>query len=79
MGITVEICGESASVPELAILYVGLGVDELSVAPARLDEIRTTVRSVSAEHATDLAWSVLSGEGGNQQGKLVGGLGGVVA
>ena len=78
-GLTVEICGESASVPELAILYVGLGVDELSVAPARLDEIRTTVRSVSAEHATDLAWSVLSGEGGNQQGKLVGGLGGVVA
>jgi phosphoenolpyruvate-protein kinase (PTS system EI component) len=78
-GLTVEICGESASVPELAILYVGLGVDELSVAPARLDEIRTTVRSVSAEHATDLAWSVLSGEGGNQHGKLVGGLGGVVA
>ncbi|TMM11130.1 MAG: phosphoenolpyruvate--protein phosphotransferase [Actinobacteria bacterium] len=78
-GLTVEICGESASVPELAILYVGLGVDELSVAPARLDEIRTTVRSVSAEHATDLAWSLLSGEGGNQHGKLVGGLGGVVA
>jgi phosphoenolpyruvate-protein kinase (PTS system EI component) len=78
-GLAVEICGESASVPELAILYVGLGVDELSVAPARLDEIRTTVRSVSAEHATDLAWSLLSGEGGNEHGKLVGGLGGVVA
>jgi len=78
-GLTVEVCGESASVPELATLYVGLGVDELSVAPARLDEIRTTVRRISAEESAGLAWAALSGERRNEQGKAVGGLGGVHA
>jgi len=78
-GLTVEVCGESASVPELATLYVGLGVDELSVAPARLDEIRTTVRRISAEESAGLAWAALSGERRNEQGEAVGGLGGVHA
>jgi phosphoenolpyruvate-protein kinase (PTS system EI component) len=50
-GLTVEVCGESASVPELAALYVGLGVDELSLAPALVDEVRTTIRSISAARA----------------------------
>jgi len=93
-GLTVEVCGESASVPELAALYVGLGVDELSVAPARLDELRTVVRAVVAvraaevaEHAleADSAEAVLAlaadllGEGGHEEGQVLGGLGGVVA
>ena len=33
-GNTVEVCGEAAGEPEVAALLVGLGVDELSVAPA---------------------------------------------
>jgi len=37
--------------PEVAALYVGLGVDELSVAPARLDEVRATVRALRADLA----------------------------
>jgi phosphoenolpyruvate-protein kinase (PTS system EI component) len=78
-GLTVEVCGESASVPELATLYVGLGVDELSVAPARLDEIRTTVRRISAEESAGLAWAALSGERRNEQGEAVGGFGGIHA
>jgi phosphoenolpyruvate-protein kinase (PTS system EI component) len=78
-GLTVEVCGESASVPELARLYVGLGVDELSVAPARLDEVRTTVRRISSTDAAEAVASVLSGERGDEQGKAVGGLGGVRA
>jgi len=64
-GLTVEICGESASVPELAALYVGLGVDELSVAPARIDELRTVVRS--------------SGELGHEQRQVLDGRGGILA
>jgi phosphoenolpyruvate-protein kinase (PTS system EI component) len=78
-GLTVEVCGESASVPELATLYVGLGVDELSVAPARLDELRTVVRSISAAKAAELAAASLSGQGGNEESQVVGGLGGVHA
>ena len=78
-GLTVEVCGESASVPELAILYVGLGVDELSVAPARLDEVRTTVRCVSSADAAEAAAAALSGERGDEHGEAVGGLGGIRA
>jgi phosphoenolpyruvate-protein kinase (PTS system EI component) len=78
-GLKVEVCGESASVPELATLYVGLGVDELSVAPARLDELRTVVRSISAAKAAELASASLSGQSGNEQSQVVGGLGGVHA
>jgi phosphoenolpyruvate-protein kinase (PTS system EI component) len=94
-GITVEICGESASVPELAALYVGLRVDELSVSPARLDELRATVRALSAEQASavaeralaarsedavfTLARELISGELGDQHGEVLGGRDGVLA
>jgi phosphoenolpyruvate-protein kinase (PTS system EI component) len=94
-GLTIEICGESASVPELAALFVGFGVDELSVAPARADEIRATVRRISAagaavvaatslhadsgEEALASASALLSGESRDQQGELLGGRDGVVA
>jgi phosphoenolpyruvate-protein kinase (PTS system EI component) len=78
-GLTVEVCGEAASVPDVATLFVGLGVDELSVAPARIDELRTTVRITSASNAAAAAAAVVSGEGGNEEGEVLGGLGGVVA
>jgi phosphoenolpyruvate-protein kinase (PTS system EI component) len=64
-GITVEVCGEAAGEPELTPLLVGLGVDELSVSPARLDAIRSAVRS--------------SGEAGDEARQLGYGLDGVVA
>jgi phosphoenolpyruvate-protein kinase (PTS system EI component) len=94
-GVTVDVCGESASVPELAALYVGLGVDELSVAPARLDELRATVRALSAGQASavaeralaavsedavlTLARELVSGELGDQRGEVLGGRDGVLA
>lgn len=43
-GITVEICGEAAGEPSLTPLLVGLGVDELSVSPSRLDAVRDAIR-----------------------------------
>jgi phosphoenolpyruvate-protein kinase (PTS system EI component) len=94
-GLTVEVCGEAASVPELAVLFVGLGVDELSVSPARVDEVRSAVRSISAEAAGEaaaaalqaasadeaiaLARPLLSDEARDEQSHLFGGLDGVVA
>jgi phosphoenolpyruvate-protein kinase (PTS system EI component) len=93
-GKTVEVCGEAASESEMAALLIGLGVDELSVAPARLDELRETVRRLSFDDATDaarhaaaassasaalaLAAGILSAELRNETGQVLGGLGGAV-
>jgi phosphocarrier protein FPr len=57
--LTVEVCGEAAGEAPLVVLLVGLGVDELSVAPARLDEVRTIIRRISAAKAAQAArWAV---------------------
>jgi phosphoenolpyruvate-protein kinase (PTS system EI component) len=79
VGIRVEVCGEAAGIPELVVLFVGLGVDELSVAPARVDLVRGVVRALSAGRAAALAGRALeaasadavlelvrSAEGGNE-------------
>jgi multiphosphoryl transfer protein len=65
-GRTVEVCGEAAGEPSVARLLVGLGVDELSVAPARLDDLRRTVRDLSAADAAEAARSAQLGENGGQ-------------
>jgi phosphoenolpyruvate-protein kinase (PTS system EI component) len=59
-GIPIEVCGEAAAEPPVAALLVGLGVDELSVAPARVDEIRLLVQRLDAEKAADAARLALS-------------------
>jgi len=94
-GKTVEVCGEAAGETHVAALLIGLGVDELSVAPARLDELRETVRRLSFADAADgarqaveaasarealaLADGLLSAEVGHETGQVLGGLGGSVA
>jgi phosphoenolpyruvate-protein phosphotransferase len=67
-GIAVEVCGEAAGEPPLVALLVGLGVDELSVAPARLDQVRAVVRSLSADAAGRAARAAL--EGGSAEESL---------
>ena len=90
-GRSVEVCGEAAGEAEVATLLIGLGVDELSVAPARLDELRETVRRLSFTDAADaarralgassaraalaLAGGLLSAEMRHETGQVVGGLG----
>jgi phosphoenolpyruvate-protein kinase (PTS system EI component) len=57
--LVVEVCGEAAGEAPLVVLLVGLGVDELSIAPTRLDEVRTVVRRISAAKAEQAAgWAV---------------------
>lgn len=91
---TVEVCGEAAGEAEVATLLLGLGVDELSVAPARLDDLRETVRLLSFADAADaarqalaassarealgLARDLLSAEPRHETGQVLGGLGGAV-
>ncbi len=59
-GRVVEVCGEAAGEPTLVALLVGLGVDELSVSPARLDVVRSAIRGLSAESAADVARRALA-------------------
>ena len=50
-GILVDVCGEAAGDPELLPLLVALGVDELSVSPARIAQTRRYVRSLTIQRA----------------------------
>ncbi|HEY2935248.1 MAG TPA: putative PEP-binding protein [Gaiellaceae bacterium] len=95
LGRAVEVCGEAAGEPPVAALFVGLGVDELSVSPARLDAVRAAVRSldaaaaaeaarravraVSLEAALELGSELLSVESADEGGEVLDGLGGALA
>ena len=54
-GIPVSVCGESASDPVLGVLWVGLGVTELSMSASYIPAVRKTLQAVSADEARDLA------------------------
>ncbi|TMF69365.1 MAG: hypothetical protein E6I15_15120, partial [Chloroflexi bacterium] len=45
-GILVDVCGEAASDPKAMPILVGLGIDELSVAAARVGQVRQWVREL---------------------------------
>src|SRR5207248_2751201 len=62
VGRAVEVCGEAAGEPPVAALLVGLGVDELSVSPARLDPVRAAVRSLDAAEAAAAAAQAVRAE-----------------
>jgi phosphoenolpyruvate-protein kinase (PTS system EI component) len=46
-GIPVDVCGEAASDARTMPIMVGFGADELSVAAARVGEVRERVRSIT--------------------------------
>jgi phosphotransferase system enzyme I (PtsI) len=53
-------CGEMAGDPLATVLLLGLGLDEFSVAPTILPEIKKIIRSVRLSDAKRLADHVLS-------------------
>jgi phosphotransferase system enzyme I (PtsI) len=58
-GIWVGICGELASKPLATPLLVGMGIDELSVVPVFLPEIKKIIRAITYTEAVELAKKVL--------------------
>lgn len=56
----VGMCGEMAGDPLATILLLGLGIDELSVVPTVLPEIKKIIRSVSHEQAKEVSQFVLT-------------------
>ena len=61
--IPVDVCGEAASNATSLPLMVGLGVDELSVAPARVGQVRRWIRELDFETARDQAERLLDQAG----------------
>lgn len=61
-GIPVSICGEMASDALLAVLLIGLGYTELSVAPPALPFLKLVVRSVPASVADAAARAALEAD-----------------
>jgi phosphocarrier protein FPr len=51
----VSVCGEAAADPSAAALFVGLGVDELSVAPGSIAGVREALATLDPERCRDAA------------------------
>jgi multiphosphoryl transfer protein len=54
-GRQVGVCGEAASDPMAASLFIGLGVDELSLAPALIPKIKESIRGIARRDMQALA------------------------
>ena len=65
-GIPVSVCGEMASEPLSAVLLMGLGFVELSVAPPALPLLKLVVRSVPSSVAEEAARLALEAESADQ-------------
>ncbi len=59
LGRWVGVCGELAGDPAVAVLFTGLGVTELSMAPALVPEVKAALRGVDLEQARAAALAAL--------------------
>ncbi len=59
-GVPVGMCGEMAADPFYTVVLLGLGLDEFSMSPAAIPEVKRIIRSVSMDDAKALV-SVIIG------------------
>ena len=59
-GIPVSMCGEMAGYPDYLPILIGLGIDELSMAPSSIMEVRRRIRTLSRSSCASFANHVLS-------------------
>jgi phosphotransferase system enzyme I (PtsI) len=65
-GVRVSVCGEMAGDPVMVPLLLGLGVDELSVAPSVLPQVKFLIRRLKMAEADELAVFALQCESGEE-------------
>jgi phosphoenolpyruvate-protein phosphotransferase (PTS system enzyme I) len=65
-GIWTGVCGEMANDLNMVPMLLGLGVDELSVAPAYVPQVKFLIRRVKLSAARELADWALTRESGNE-------------
>jgi phosphotransferase system enzyme I (PtsI) len=63
-GIWVGVCGEMAGDPVLVPLLLGMGVDELSVAPPVVPQIKYLIRRLKLDELREIAESAVTSESG---------------
>ncbi|MCK5180181.1 MAG: phosphoenolpyruvate--protein phosphotransferase, partial [Candidatus Omnitrophica bacterium] len=68
--IPVGLCGEMSSDPVLALILLGLGLDEFSMSPVSIPQIKKLIRSVSLKDAQEVAEAVLQLSTGEDVGEL---------
>ncbi len=59
LDIPVGVCGESAANPLLSIVFAGLGINSVSVAPSAVDDVNTALSAIdigAAEKLHQLHW-----------------------
>ena len=59
-GLWVGICGEMAGEPALALLLLGMGLDEFSASPVQVPLIKKVIRSVEYDAAQEIARQALA-------------------
>jgi phosphotransferase system enzyme I (PtsI) len=59
-GVWVSMCGEMAGDPQALLLLLGLGIDELSMSPVRLPEIKNMIRSTTYEYAVEVVKTAMA-------------------
>ncbi len=65
-GVWVGICGEMAADPLAILLLVGMDIDELSVSPPMLPEVKKIIRSITYKDAEQIAEKALHMKTSNQ-------------
>ncbi len=58
-GIWVGMCGEMAGEPSMILILLGLGIDELSMPPQMIPEVKFIIRSVTLKQVRSVALEVL--------------------
>ena len=61
-GLKVSVCGEMAGDPSVIPLLLGLGVDELSVSPSVIPQIKYLIRRLKMSEAKEIAQFALNCE-----------------
>jgi multiphosphoryl transfer protein len=69
----VGVCGEAAGDVDAAVMFVGLGVTELSMAPAAIPAVKHALRSIELDAASRLAEAALAAESAQAVRRLIAG------
>lgn len=70
-GVSVSVCGEMAGDPKALPLFIGLGVDDLSMSAHAMLEVKSRLLSLSARDCRTLAERLLSCRSGEEASELL--------